>query len=80
LSSLLTGPIQYSVSLGNNKPKALSSIERELWASLLAIASGVPITEGLQTFLDFYDSLRRESRVEDLVLGWFGQGNNFISH
>jgi hypothetical protein len=45
------------MSLGNEKPKCLSCMEKALWKTLLRIASGSAITTELSSFYATYSTI-----------------------
>ena len=61
--------------MGNRKPGALSWVEHELWDTFLSIASGVPVIEGLSTFVEKYKSTEAK-HSDDMRLDWFVKGKS----
>ena len=49
-------------------------MEKALWSSLVSIASGLSILEGLNKFLDSYHDIRDSYTQMSLSLDWFSRG------
>lgn len=62
--------------MGNNKPEVITRVEKHLWTTLLNIASGVPVIDGLQLFLEQFKNIEAEVDPKNLCLDWFGKGKS----
>ncbi|MDT7543772.1 MAG: hypothetical protein QOE33_3685 [Acidobacteriota bacterium] len=62
--------------MGNKKPDVLATVEKQLWTTLLNIASGVSVLDGLQTFLEQYKKIEAEVEPKLLNIDWFARGKS----
>lgn len=62
--------------MGNKKPEVLATVERQLWTTLLNIASGVSVIDGLHTFLEQYKKIEAEVDPKLLNVDWFARGKS----
>ncbi|MDT7543829.1 MAG: hypothetical protein QOE33_3758 [Acidobacteriota bacterium] len=68
------------MSLGNERPEFLVRVERNLWKTLLRIASGAPVLPELHLFLGAYSNLSGMYSDEDRHTDWFSRCEWLVIH
>jgi hypothetical protein len=68
------------MSLGNERPEFLVRVERNLWKTLLRIASGAAVLPELHLFLGAYSNLSGMYSDEDRHTDWFTRCEWLVIH